>query len=268
MGGTVPPRATQKTQIPQSAPPRFVCRLARGVFLRGVPPFAREVRPGPSPRQIINERAVLETVPDHWSLLPPRDAALSRRIKADGPTITVVEVKGRKHFSRGIWAPAERIAALRAELAAERQRPAYRKQLDASRRRRAAAQETYEGDFKTAVLEFLNFHPAHRSIAEILANLIIDHAAPVGSGTVARTRRIPLEERAQAATIAWLRHQTTGYDHMTIPRQKGRRREVRRMLAQRSVQLLEKYRSGAPFDRAQCPLHRALALHLPTQTIG
>jgi hypothetical protein len=98
--------------------------------------------------------------------------------------------------------------------------------------------------------------------------LIAAHATPVGSGTVARTKRIPLEERAEAATIAWLRHQTTGYDDMVIPRIAGRRREVRRILAQRSVRLLEKYRSGQPFDLAQCPLHAAVAAELPTRTIG
>jgi Uncharacterized conserved protein (DUF2293) len=33
-----------------------------------------------------------------------------------------------------------------------------------------------------------------------------------------------------ATTIAWMRHRTTGYDDMAIPRVKGQRREVRRML--------------------------------------
>ena len=37
--------------------------------------------------------------------------------------------------------------------------------------------------------------------------------------------------KAEAAVIAWMRHQTTGYDGMVIPRIKGKRREVRRMLA-------------------------------------
>ncbi|MBL9201477.1 MAG: DUF2293 domain-containing protein [Opitutaceae bacterium] len=233
-----------------------------------MPPLAREVRPGPRPRQVINEHAMLETVPDDWDLLPPGDAALSRRIKQDGPTLTVIELKGRKRFSRGIWAPAARIAALRAALELERQDPSYQRKLDAGRRRRAAAQEDYAVDFKAAVLRYLAFDPAHRVEAETLALLVAEHATPVGSGTVARTQRIPLEARAEAATIAWLRHQTTGYDSMAIPREKGRRREVRRMLAQRSVQLLARYRSGAPIDRAQCPLHRALAPWLPTRTIG
>ena len=231
-------------------------------------PLAREVRPGPRPRQVINEHAMLETVPEDWALLPPGDAALSRRIKQDGPTLTVIEIKGRKRFSRGIWAPAARLEALRTALEVDREDPAYQRKLDAGRQRRAVAQEDYTIDFKAAVFRYLNFHPAHRIEAESLALLIAEHATPVGSGTVARTQRIPIEARAEAATIAWLRHQTTGYDTMIIPREKGRRREIRRMLAQRSVQLLARYRSGAVIDHAQCPLHRALAPWLPTRTIG
>jgi hypothetical protein len=231
-------------------------------------PLAREVRPGPRPRQVLNEHAMVEAVPDDWSLLPPGDAALSRRIKQDGPTLTVIEVKGRKRFSRGIWAPAARIEVLRTALALERADPSYQKKLDAGRRRRASEQEDYAVAFKEAVFRYLNFHPTHRLAADSLANLIAEHATPVGSGTVARTERIPIEARAEAAAIAWLRHQTTGYDTMNIPREKGQRREVRRMLAQRSVQLLAKYRSGQPLDPSQCPLQRALAPWLPTRTIG
>jgi hypothetical protein len=219
---------------------------------------AREARPAPLARHILNERAALERVPDDWALLPPGDAALSRRIKQDGPTITVIEVKGRKRFSRGIWAPAGRIAALRAELEQERQDPAYQKRLDASRQRRAAEQETYVGDFQTAVLQYLDFPAVHEELAAALAAAITAHATPVGSGTVARTERIPLPERAEAATIAWMRHQTTGYDDMVIPRVKGKRREIRRMLAQRSVRLLERYRAGLAVEPADCPLRIAL----------
>jgi hypothetical protein len=84
------------------------------------------------------------------------------------------------------------------------------------------------------------------------------HATPVGSGTVARTERIPIERRAEAAVIAWMRHQTTAYDSMTIPRVKGKRREVRRMLAARSKELLARYRCGDG-AAASCPLAAALA---------
>jgi hypothetical protein len=58
--------------------------------------------------------------------------------------------------------------------------------------------------------------------------------------------------------IAWMRHRTTGYDTMVIPRVKGQRREVRRMFARRSQELLQRYRRGEPVGE-DCPLKRALA---------
>jgi len=198
------------------------------------------------------------TVPDDWSLLPPGDAALSRRIKQDGPTWTVIEKVGNKRFSRGIWAPTARIEALRAEREIERQDPAYQKKLAAGRARRAEEQAEYVEDFLAEVRRFLAFHPRYEPEERVMAEAIAAHATPVGSGTVARTERIPIEERAEAATIAWMRHQTTGYDHMTIARVKGERREVRRELARQSVSLLERYRSGMDIDPVHCPLQRAL----------
>ncbi len=81
-----------------------------------MPTETREVRPFSSPRRVVSAEGRVLTVPDDWALLPPGDAALSRRIKADGPTWTVVEMKGNKRFSRGIWAPAARIEALRSAL--------------------------------------------------------------------------------------------------------------------------------------------------------
>jgi len=83
------------------------------------------------------------------------------------------------------------------------------------------------------------------------------HATPVGSGTVARTSRIPVARRAEAAVIAWMRHQTTAYDVMSIARIKGKRREIRGQLAAQSVSLMQAYRQG--WDIAEsCPLKKAL----------
>ncbi|HEY9247871.1 MAG TPA: DUF2293 domain-containing protein, partial [Rariglobus sp.] len=193
-----------------------------------MPHETREVRPFSKPGHVLDADARVLAVPAGWELLPPGDAALSRRIKEEGPTWTVIELKGRKRFSRGIWAPAARIAALREERARELRDPGYQRKLEAGRNRRAAGQAVYAGEFHAAVLAFLDFHPSHLAEAGLMARLITDHAVPVGSGTVARTERIPLEQRAEAATIAWMRHQTTGYDTMVIPLVKGRRREVRR----------------------------------------
>ncbi len=216
-----------------------------------------EVRPSKQRRQVMNTDGKALTVPENWDLLPPGDAALSRRIKKDGPSWTMIEMKGRKRFSRGIWAPADRIEALRIALVAERQDPAYQKKLDAGRARRAKDQVAYAKEFEAHVTAYLDFDVTHSKLEVALAKAIADHAVPVGSGTVARTQQIPIERRAEAATIAWMRHQTTAYDHMTIPREKGKRREVRRMLAKRSKQLLERYRGGKTTDGV-CPLQKAL----------
>ena len=225
--------------------------------VRGMSDENIEVRPAKNGRQVVTQDGKTLTVPDDWDLLMPGDAALSRRIKKDGPTWTMVEMKGRKKFSRGIWAPAERIGVLEEELKREREDPAYQKKLDAGRARRAKEQVVYAEDFEKAVRDFLNFAEAYGDLEGEMAKAIAEHAVPVGSGTVARTKRIPIERRAEAAVIAWLRHQTTAYDDMVIPREKGARREVRRMLGKRSRVLLNRYRDGGELG-GSCPLSRAL----------
>ena len=56
----------------------------------------------------------------------------------------------------------------------------------------------------------------------------------------------------------------TGYDGMAIPRVKGKRREARRMLAQRSKELLERYRRGEAVGDERL-LKKALANSLSEQ---
>lgn len=213
--------------------------------------------PGPTPDTVRTPSGQTRPVPAGWSLLPPGDAALTRRVKAAGPHWLVQERVGRKVFSRGIWAPRETIEQFQRELAAERGTAAYARRRESDTRRREAKQTEYVEDFRQAVLEFLAFHERHAPLARKLADAVAGHATPVGSGTVARTKRIPIERRAEAAVIAWLRHQTTAYDSMKIARVKGKRREVRRMLAERSRHLLHRYRRGeaAAWD---CPLAAVL----------
>jgi hypothetical protein len=217
------------------------------------------VSPSPTPRSVKTSGAETVMVPDGWELLPPGDAGLTRRVKAAGPTWTVQEMKGRKKFSRGVWAPAENIAAARARLDAERATESYAKRRIADTKRREVKQNEYVEDFHAAVLAFLAFDPRHAVLAEKLATAVTTHATPVGSGTVARTNRVPIEQRAESAVIAWLRHQTTSYDHMKIARVKGERREVRRELASISRGLLARYRRGAIIEPDSCPLQKALA---------
>ena len=214
--------------------------------------------PGPTPASVRSADGKLLTAPEGWRLLPPGDAALTRRVKAAGDHWVVQEKKGRKVFSRGVWAAAASIEMIRTELEAERSTEGFAKRKEADARRRDKAQAEYVEDFHGAVVAFLDFHPAYADLGHRLAHAVAAHATPVGSGTVARTKRIPVEQRAEAAVIAWMRHQTTAYESMKIPRIKGKRREVRRMLAQRSQELLSRYRSGGAVGE-ECPLKKALA---------
>lgn len=228
-----------------------------------MPDQIRIVRPGPESRTALAGDGTVLRVPADWMLLPPGDATLTRRVKAGGPTWTVQEKRGRKTFSQGVWAPAARIAAVQQELEVERATPAYAKRKVADAKRREVKQTVYVGSFQDAVLNFLRFAPCHAELAAELAEAITVHATPIGSGTVARTERIPIEQRAEAAVIAWLRHQTTGYDDMVIPRVKGQRREVRRMLAEQSRKLLQQYRAGQAVDPARCPIRKAVTKEQP-----
>ena len=223
-----------------------------------MPDQTRTVSPGSTERKVRTADGVELQVPVGWVLLPPGDAGWTRRVKAGGPTWTVKEKKGRRTFSEGVWAPRERVEETKRILDAERSTDAYAKRKQRDQERREEKQAVYVEDFYGAVLKFLDFDRRFEAEAQKMAKVVTDHATPVGSGTVARTERIPIERRAESAVIAWLRHQTTAYDHMKIPRVKGKRREVRRMLAEESRRLLSRYRTGDVVDAAACPLQRAL----------
>ncbi len=211
---------------------------------------------GPTRNTVRAPDGKILTAPLEWQLLPPGDAALTRRVKLAGDHWVVAEKRGRKTFSKGIYAPTATITKIQSDLAVERSTETFAKKKQADTQRRQKAQAAYVEDFHGAVLAFLAFHPTHANLATELALAVTSHATPVGSGTVARTQRIPIEARAEAAVIAWLRHKTTGYDNMQIARIKGKRREIRRMLAQRSQQLLQRYRRGETAPE-NCPLSRA-----------
>lgn len=196
--------------------------------------------------------------PDGWICVPPGDAALTRRVKLAGPSWVVVETRGRKKFSKGLWAPRANVERARTTLEGERSTDTYAKRRDADLARRAREHAAYVVTFEEEVFAFLRFSNEWSPLARAVAKLVAAHATPVGSGTVARTRRIPVAERAEAAVIAWMRHQTTAYDHMKIARVKGERRAVRRELAQLSRAVLDLHRRDVPHRIDECPLCQAV----------
>jgi hypothetical protein len=217
----------------------------------------RIVQPSRIAGTVLTEEGERLTPPSDWAFLAAGDAAITRSVKAKGPSWVVQIRKGRRMISRGVWAKESYIIQSQEEVAAKRATPAYTKRLNADRARRSVKQMHYIGEFHAAVLAFLNFHLRYKEEARLMAEKITAHATPVGSGTVARTTRIPIEKRAEAASIAWMRHETTAYDSMRIARIKGKRREVRRALAAQSVTLLQAYRQGGELT-SNCPLCRAL----------
>src|SRR3954452_15977068 len=108
--------------------------------------------PGPTPNTVRAADGKVLTVPDGWALLPPGDAALTRRVKAAGDHRVVQEKRGRKVFSRGGWAPAATIDRVRAELEAERSTEGFARKQAADARRRERAQAEYVEDFHGAVI--------------------------------------------------------------------------------------------------------------------
>lgn len=222
-----------------------------------MPNQIRKVNPGYKTGTVITENGEVLTPPSDWAFLAAGDAALTRNVKKRGPHWQVIIQKGRRTISKGIWVKEEYILTEKTALEAKRATPEYARKRQADLNRRERKQQEYADSFYRATLDYLDFPAVHMDMAEQLAREVSDHATPVGSGTVARTERIPLEKRVEAAVIAWMRHRTTAYDHMKVARIKGERRKVRRMLAQRSAALLDTYRSGEIPDE-HCPLKKAL----------
>lgn len=214
--------------------------------------------PTADPRVFLTPDGKRVSAPDGWACLPPGDAGLTRRVKQAGPSWAVIEKRGRKAFSKGLWAPKENIEAARASVSAERSTETYAKKRQADVARRERAQTDYVRTFEAEVEAFLRFSPEWAKLGQVMAVRVAAHATPVGSGTVARTKRISVAERAEAAVVAWMRHQTTAYDQMTIPRVAGKRREVRRELARISHAVLDLHRRDVPHGIERCPLCAAI----------
>lgn len=215
------------------------------------------VRPG-THGELIGQKGEKLTPPTDWAFLPAGDAGITRKVTSNGAFWRVEVKKGRRTISLGIWAPQTIIVQAKLDVQKVRLTDEYKKKQTYAVERREKKQAQYDLEFCQAVERFLNFHRSYKGLETKLAKAVTLHAIPVGSGTVARTQMIPIEDRAALAVIAWMRHQTTGYDSLKIARVKGERRAVRRSLVQQSVALLANYREGRKIDSENCPLQKAL----------
>ena len=220
-------------------------------------PLIRIVKPG-TEGKLIGEKGETLTPPAGWSYLPAGDAGITRKVTSKGVYWRVEIKKGRRTMALGLWAPKTTVDAAIQEVQQMRLTDQYKKKQIYALDRREKKQGEYQVEFLEAIKVFLNFHPNYKEMEHQLAQAVTVHATPVGSGTVARTQMIPIEQRALLAVMAWMRHQTTGYDHLKIARVKGERRAVRRTLAQQSEALLNRYRQGLPALQ-NCPLLAAVS---------
>tara|TARA_B110000908_G_scaffold164815_1_gene213355 strand:- start:631 stop:1308 length:678 start_codon:yes stop_codon:yes gene_type:complete len=211
-----------------------------------------------SDRRLKDKTGSFFSVPAGWENLPAGDASVTRKMKSLGPTWTVQEKKGRKAFSHGVWAAKEQIEEAKILVEAQRADPKHQKKLAQLKVRREEKETVFGENFQQEIIEFLNFDQKHHLLVEQLSKLVKEHAVPVGSGTVARSSSVTLDDKAALAVMAWMRHQTSTYDSTSVARIKGARRELRQQIARQSERILAKYRSGEDVDFGGCPLYKAL----------
>lgn len=206
---------------------------------------------------LINEYGEPVKPPKDWIFLPAGDAGITRKVTAAGEYWRVQYKKGRRIISKGVWAPETTVIQAHQAVAEVRTSDEYKRKQDYASKRREKKQVEYEVAFCKSVEDYLDFHEHYKIFEQKLAKAVTLHAIPIGSGTVARTQMIPIEERAARAVIAWMRHKTTAYDNLKIARINGKRRAVRKALAQQSVSLLSVYRKGAEIQK-DCILKKAI----------
>lgn len=156
-------------------------------------------------------------IPEGWELLPSGDALLTRRVKATGPYWVAWKPRSRQRRHRrliGVLAPKEAIEAARAAAEETAEKRAEARRHGAASR--ARAEDRYRLDLQAAIIAFLGFADAHRSLADKIAAEASERAAAVGSGRVGRTRTIDLDRRAELAARAYIRHHLTSHEEDLI----------------------------------------------------
>lgn len=151
-------------------------------------------------------------VPDGWEFLASGDAFVTRRVKAAGLHWSAWKPKSRRGGHRrrlGLLAPAAAIDAARnAAVETADQRAAARV---AGARHRELVEADYQFELRDTVLRWLDFAPEHSDLAARIADGAAAQATVVGSGRVGRTKTLSVDERAELAARAYIRHHHTDY---------------------------------------------------------
>lgn len=151
-------------------------------------------------------------VPDGWEFLASGDAFVTRRVKAAGVYWSAWKPKNRRGGHRrrlGLLAPAATIDAARnAAIESADQRAAARV---AGARHQKRVEADYQVELRNTVLRWLDFSAEHHDLAARIADGADVRATVVGSGRVGRTKTLSVDERAELAARAYIRHHHTDY---------------------------------------------------------
>jgi len=71
-------------------------------------------------------------------------------------------------------------------------------------------------EFSAAVVGWLDFAPEHAALAEEIARSAEERAVVVASGRVGRAKTLTLEQRAELATRAAIRHRFSDYEDRLV----------------------------------------------------
>ncbi len=148
-------------------------------------------------------------LPEGWIFLPSGDAFITRQAKK-GPHWVLLKRRKGYTATLGVFCPQDRVQ--QAEARAAQTKGAREAQREVGKRSRARTEARYRSELEQAILAFLAFAPKHESLAREIARGAVAQATPVGSGRVGRTRKLTLEERAELAVRAYVRHRRTNYE--------------------------------------------------------
>ena len=148
--------------------------------------------------------------PGDWEFLPPGDAYVTRTVKRLGSHWVVLK-RGKGYTATvGILAPAANVREARR--LAEETKARREGTRERSQQRRQKQERSYRERFAAAALRYLDFTLEYGKLAKEIAEGASERATEVGSGRVGRTAKLTLEEKAELAARAYIRHRHTVFE--------------------------------------------------------
>jgi hypothetical protein len=151
-------------------------------------------------------------IPEGWEFLSTGNAYLTRTVRKLGAHWIKKrkDTKRRINMTVGTWAPMENIKKaqeMEKETETNRERKREKGRVYTEKREKG-----YREEFNDAVLRYLDFSDEYKDLAEEIAWGVSSWSCEKHSGRVGRTGALTLEQKAELATRAHIRHAFTNYE--------------------------------------------------------